>query len=67
MIQVTVNNQTHPIEAGSTVSSLLDHLHLQGKRIAVEMNGHIVPKSQHRTTPLSDGATLEIVIAVGGG
>lgn len=46
---------------------LLASLELVGKRIAVEKNGEIVPKSQHPTTPISDGDQLEIVVAVGGG
>ena len=38
-----------------------------GKRIAVERNGEIVPKSQHASTELASGDQLEIVVAVGGG
>lgn len=49
------------------MDSLLAHLKLHGKRIAVEMNGEIVPKGQHANTELPDGAVLEIVVAVGGG
>ena len=39
----------------------------KNKRLAVEMNGEIVPKSRHADTPIDDGAALEIVVAVGGG
>jgi sulfur carrier protein len=67
MIQITVNNETHLIPQQTTLSGLLEHLQLQGKRIAVEMNGNIVPKSQHANTVLTQGSTLEIVVAVGGG
>eukprot|EP01030_Chromulinospumella_sphaerica_P014169 gene14169-13961_t len=45
----------------STVAHLVESLKLTGKRIAVELNGEIVPKSQHATTPLNAGASLEIV------
>ena len=38
-----------------------------GKRVAVERNGAIVPKSLHATTPVEPGDVLEIVVAVGGG
>ena len=38
-----------------------------GKRVAVERNGHIVPRSAHASTAVHNGDTLEIVIAVGGG
>jgi sulfur carrier protein len=40
---------------------------LAGKRIAVERNGEIVPKSAHGATLVADGDRLEIVVAVGGG
>ncbi|HRH13743.1 MAG TPA: sulfur carrier protein ThiS, partial [Azonexus sp.] len=47
--------------------SVVAALALTGKRIAVERNGEIVPKSQHATTTLAAGDQLEIVVAVGGG
>ncbi|MCQ9617409.1 sulfur carrier protein ThiS [Paenalcaligenes niemegkensis] len=50
-----------------TVFNLLTELGYIGKRIAVELNGDIVPKSQHETRQLNDGDSLEIVVAVGGG
>ncbi len=49
------------------LSALLEQLGLVGKRIAVEKNGEIVPKSQHSATSIADGDHLEIVVAVGGG
>jgi sulfur carrier protein len=67
MIQVTVNGENREMPENSTVAHLVESLQLTGKRIAVEMNGEIVPKSQHATTPLNAGANLEIVVAVGGG
>ena len=42
-------------------------LALEGRRIAVEKNGTIVPKSRYAETPVAAGDTLEIVGAVGGG
>ncbi len=66
-MQVTVNNHTHTIAESSTLLDLLVQLELQGKRIAVEMNGDIIPKGEHAHTVLHDGAQLEIVVAVGGG
>jgi sulfur carrier protein len=49
------------------VHSLLALLGHAGKRLAVERNGVIVPRSQHENTVLCNGDKLEIVIAVGGG
>ena len=49
------------------VANLIRELGLEGKRIAVERNGEIVPRSRYADTPLEDGDRLEIVGAVGGG
>jgi len=67
MIQVTVNGENREMLENSTVAQLVEALELTGKRIAVELNGEIVPKSQHAATPIQPGASLEIVVAVGGG
>lgn len=67
MMPVVVNGQNHDLVPQSTVASLLETLGFAGKRIAVERNGEIVPKSQHGSTVLRAGDRLEIVIAVGGG
>jgi sulfur carrier protein len=67
MLQITINGETRQFPEALTVAGLTDQLGLTGKRIAVEKNGEIVPKSQHATTPLVSGDKLEIVVAVGGG
>ena len=46
---------------------LPEQLELQGRRIALERNGEIVPRSQFDAVELADGDALEIVVAVGGG
>ncbi|MGH8690565.1 MAG: sulfur carrier protein ThiS [Burkholderiales bacterium] len=66
-MQVTVNGAAHRLQAPLDVSSLLGVLKLIGKKVAVERNGEIVPKSAHASTLLADGDRLEIVVAVGGG
>ncbi|MDC7718747.1 sulfur carrier protein ThiS [Vogesella sp. DC21W] len=50
-----------------SLAALIAELGLTGKRIAIERNGEIVPRSQHANTPLTEGDALEIVVAVGGG
>jgi sulfur carrier protein len=67
MIQVTVNGAAHRFERAVEVSALLSSLNLVGKKVAVERNGEIVPRSAHASTVLADGDRLEIVVAVGGG
>jgi sulfur carrier protein len=81
MIRLIVNGQPQriplPDEAGTdsskpenkilNITQLLEHMGLHGKRIAVERNGEIVPRSKFDQPMLSDGDRLEIVVAVGGG
>ncbi|MEZ5659130.1 MAG: sulfur carrier protein ThiS [Burkholderiaceae bacterium] len=66
-VQITVNGTRREVAAAYTVAELVDALGLSGKRIAVERNGEIVPRSLHGRTGLADGDQLEIVVAVGGG
>ena len=67
MIRITVNGSTRALERSLDVSALLATLELAGKKVAVERNGEIVPRSAHGSTMLLDGDQLEIVVAVGGG
>jgi sulfur carrier protein len=67
VIQVTVNGKAHRFERPLEIAALLATLELSGKKIAVERNGEIVPKSAHANTLVADGDALEIVVAVGGG
>ena len=67
VIRVTVNGKAHRFEQPLEISALLARLELLGKKIAVERNGEIVPKSAHAHTFVNDGDQLEIVVAVGGG
>ncbi|MFA7606176.1 MAG: sulfur carrier protein ThiS [Rhodocyclaceae bacterium] len=67
MIEILVNGEKQQLPAASSVATLLDMLDLTGRRIAVERNGEIVPRSRHAEQPLTDGDRLEIVVAVGGG
>ena len=67
MIQLSVNGQARRLEHGANVARLLEALELSGKRVAVEKNGEIVPRSRYPDTLLADGDALEIVVAVGGG
>jgi len=66
-MQLTVNGAPHSFEQKPNLFQLLEMLNLTGKRLAVERNGEIVPRSQFSETLLADGDQLEIVVAVGGG
>lgn len=67
MFELKINGEIRQFPAPLTVSGLIEALGYAGKRIAIERNGEIVPKSQHATTALVTGDQLEIVVAVGGG
>lgn len=67
MIEITLNGVSRQLATPLSVAALLEAEGLAGKRVAVERNGEIVPKSQHAATPLVAGDQLEIVVAVGGG
>lgn len=67
MIQLIVNGHPQHFDAALNVAQLLKHLALQGKRIAIERNGEIVPRSRFDEQALADGDRIEIVVAVGGG
>lgn len=67
MIELTINGTQRQFAEPLNVTELVANLDLLGKRIAVERNGDIVPRSQFSDTPLASGDRLEIVVAVGGG
>lgn len=67
MIEITVNGEKRALQGPASVADLIESLGLTGKRIAVERNGEIVPRSRHGREALATGDRLEIVVAVGGG
>ena len=66
-MQLLVNGENRHFEGALTVAQLLEKLELAGKRVALERNGDIVPRSRFEEERLRDGDRLEIVVAVGGG
>lgn len=67
MITLSINGEPRQFPGPLTIAELIVVLELTGKRIAIEKNGDIVPRSQHGQTTLQDGDQLEMVVAVGGG
>ncbi|MBK9115634.1 MAG: sulfur carrier protein ThiS [Betaproteobacteria bacterium] len=67
-MELTVNGTLRRLDPPpATVADLVRALDLEGKRIAVERNGQIVPKSRYGDTAVAAGDRLEVVAAVGGG
>ena len=67
MIALTINDTPRTFDRPLNCAELVGELDLAGKRIAMERNGEIVPRSQFAQCMLQDGDRLEIVAAVGGG
>ena len=67
MITVHINGAPRQLADSCSITELIDTLGYTGKRIALEKNGDIVPRSQYAEHTVSDGDKLEIVVAVGGG
>jgi len=66
-IQLFINGEETSLESITTVSNLIKHLDLAHSKIAIEINQEIVPRSQFDAYNLTDGDTIEIVQAIGGG
>jgi thiamine biosynthesis protein ThiS len=67
VITISINGEPRQFPAHTTVAALIEVMGLVGKRIALERNGEIVPRSTFATRLLMSGDKLEIVVAVGGG
>ncbi len=66
-MQLIVNGETRSLDGAPTVADLVLALGLDRRKVAVERNLEIVPRSLHDTTLLADGDRIEIVQFVGGG
>jgi thiamine biosynthesis protein ThiS len=66
-MQATINGQAHSLNDGSTVAALVDTLGLDTRKVAVEVNLTIIPRSLYTETPLHEGDKIEIVQFIGGG
>ena len=66
-MEIVLNGQPKTLADQITLAQLVEQLGFTGKRIAVERNGDIVPKSLYATVNLAAADRLEIVVAVGGG
>ena len=62
-----VNGEPVEIKSGATINDLLTQLEIPKIRVAVELNGSVIPNSELLTTVLADRDILEVVKAIGGG
>lgn len=66
-MHITVNGDTRSVAPGLTAAQLIDLLNLGGRRLAMEINREILPRSRYTEHELRDGDCIEIVQAIGGG
>jgi len=66
-MQVEVNGESRELRDDLTVAELVEDMGFSGRRIAVEINLEIVPRSSHQRHHLKNGDRVEIVQAIGGG
>ena len=66
-LTLTLNGENREFDAALTVSALLAHIGLDTRKVAVERNQEIVPRSAYAQTWLQSGDALEIVHFIGGG
>jgi sulfur carrier protein len=64
---IQLNGEPHALAPNTHAADLIEQLGLGGRRIAVEINEEIVPRSQLAETRLANGDKVEIVHAIGGG
>jgi thiazole synthase/sulfur carrier protein len=67
LIRIEVNGEEREVPAPATVAGLLKHLGLDTRKVAVERNLEIVPRSTYAEVALAAGDRLEIVHFIGGG
>ena len=66
-MQIVVNGELQDAPEGATLADLVARLRLHGRRVAIERNGEIVPRSAWASEPLHAADRVEIVRAIGGG
>ena len=66
-MRIVLNGQSRILEPGTTLGALVARLDLGGRRMAVEVNEEVIPRSEYAGRVLGDGDRVEIVHAVGGG
>ncbi len=66
-MDILLNGEPRAIAAHTTIAQLLQSEGLGERRVAVEVNGEIVPRGRHGERVLAEGDRIEIVHALGGG
>ena len=67
VISIRINGEERQVPAGLNIRKLVGLLSLDPARVAVELDRRLVRRAEWESTPVEDGASLEIVTFVGGG
>lgn len=67
VMQIVVNGELRQLPPATPLQGLIDQLALGERRVAVEINGQIIPRSRWAEQPLAEGDRVELIHAVGGG
>ncbi len=66
-MEIYLNGEAREVPEGCSAAQLLETLGLAGRRVAMEVNREIVPRSEHAAYLLQPGDKVEVVHAIGGG
>ena len=66
-MEILLNGEAHTVADGTTVQALLEQAGQAGRKVAVEINLAVVPRSGHASHVLAEGDRVEIIRAIGGG
>lgn len=66
-MKIAINGENHTFTKATSLYQLISELGLENKRLAIEVNQAIIPRSEHETYLLKDNDKVEIVQAIGGG
>ncbi|HLU13269.1 MAG TPA: sulfur carrier protein ThiS [Arenimonas sp.] len=66
-MEILLNGEPREVPAGTTVAGLLDLAGYGGRKVAVELNLEVVPRSRHADQVLAEGDRVEVIHAIGGG
>ena len=66
-MEVIINGEVQHFPDNTHILDMVHLLSLEGRRIAIEINGEVIPRSQYPARRLQDNDKIEIIRAVGGG
>ncbi|KZY32788.1 MULTISPECIES: sulfur carrier protein ThiS [unclassified Oleiphilus] len=66
-MMINLNGEPYELSTSLKLSELAQHLDLEGKRYAIEVNEEIISRSEHDTYEVKEGDKVEVVVAIGGG